>query len=228
MPFAFGILVVFVPFLIYLLRITDELSLKLDIVNNIAQLVVAASVFLAFISYFESKENDLQKKAVDCVTFFRVEVISLHENMMKLVRDKKGKDFTPYKQMLVTNPTLSNYLAYTKVEYERQSEIFNLVGNDQPTILLLNALEEVSLKILGYGILKHPALHSIINPFVDIVEVSAYQMLFSREISMGLPTYSYILEVYESWKHLVDRTDPKQRIESVLQNIKTERHKSRA
>ncbi len=223
LPFIFGVLVVLLPFLVFVVFRTGDVEIKLEILNTISQILVAASVILAFTKYYETKEKERISKSIELVSFFRKEVISLHANIVNLAKAEKGESYKIHRSILPDNPRLEDYVAISKTEYDQQYEITAIKGVSDIVTQLLNSLEELSSNIIYYRLVSHPALSPIINPFVTCVEQFGYQLLISREIAVGIPTYSSVLTVYQEWKNLVNRLDSEIEIKQVIEKIKRKR-----
>lgn len=194
------------------------LKLILEIIQTIAAVAGSIAVVFAALTYFNNKKKDDRAAAIDQVSFFRKEIIISNEEYVSLVRDNKGDNYN-FTRVKLDSPTIE----YTRKNFMKESieqvELMKDAKYRTKSTLILNMLEELSLKIKHHNTYNHEALNSIKTPFVELVETYAIVLLSQREMFTGLPTYSTILEIYDKWKNIVDRRNPQDRQQEVLKRI---------
>jgi len=187
---------------------------SLEFIESMFSIVGSLSVAVALAAYLNKKHQDVTAAAIDQISFFRKEIIFANEEFVNFVREKKGKDFVFYRVGL-DEPSID----YTRKKFGRESLMQADLIKELDTLLkqtaILNMLEELSLRVLHLKTINHPALSSIMAPFVELVEIHAVILLFHREISTGTPTYSSIIKIYLEWKDKVDRRYPEERLKEV-------------
>lgn len=73
-------------------------------------------------------------------------------------------------------------------------------------IFLFNMLEEFALRVMHFETAQHPALDSVRDLFVDVIEKNAVALIFVRDVVVGKPIYFTTLQLYNLWKIDADRT----------------------
>ncbi len=200
------------------------IELFLNIIQTVAAVVASISVLFAFLAYRNSKIKDSRAAAIDQVSFFRKDIIPLHDNFINSVRETEDKNYI-FSRIRLDRPTIENMIEDFKEDSKKQVELLKKENYLSKQTSILNMLEELALKIKHYETKKHPALNSIKTPFVMLVEISAVTLIYQREIVTGLPTYSTILEIYNEWKDLVDRRNPEERQKEVLDYLEGKKNK---
>jgi hypothetical protein len=191
---------------------------KLDTLQKIFSIFGSLSLIIALTSYFYKKNQDKTMAVLDQISFFRKEIIIANDEFINFVRDKKGKEYT-FARVRLDEPTIE----YTRNNYIKESQIQVDLVKELNTLpkqsLILNMLEEMSIKILHQKTTDHHALNSIKAPFIELIEINAIVLLMQRNIFTGIPTYSSILEIYSKWKDLVDRRSPQEREKEIMIKI---------
>ena len=220
-PFVLGLSVSVISGLVFLMYIFDSYKAKLEVMNVIAQLVVAISALLAFVNYFESKKQRQVKEAINLVSFFREEVITLHAVISSLIKKDKGENFVCTRitsfDILEIESFYTNRL--NKAEFENLSSISNNPKVHDSQIALLNKLEEFALCVYLFGLESNEALLTVRAAFIELVEVHVYVISLQRTIGTSPTLYNQTLRLYSKWQLLVDRLTPQQRLDIVLKNV---------
>ncbi len=204
------LLALFSSFLIFL---TTRHNFDLEGLQSLFSILGSISIGIALISYFERKDQDITTAAIDLISFFRKEIIVANDDLIKSVQVTFPNYY--WFSIKLDNPDM----AYVRQNFKKEVDGQEILSKNQELFskqtLLLNMLEELSLRIDHFHIFDHPALNSIRIPFVQMVEQNAWALLFQREVFAGLPTYQTILDLYKKWKDQVDRKSPVERLKSV-------------
>jgi hypothetical protein len=190
----------------------------LDTLQKIFNIFGSLSFIIALASYFYKKNQDKTMVVLDQISFFRKEIIIANDEFINFIRDKKGKKYS-FSRVQLNEPTIE----YTRNNFMKESQIQVDLVKELNTLpkqsLILNMLEELSIKILHQKTTDHHALDSIKAPFIELVEIHAIVLLMQREIFTGRPAYSSILEIYSKWIDSVDRRSPQEREKEIMIKI---------
>jgi hypothetical protein len=182
--------------------------LGLNSLEKIFNIVSSLSILIALASYFYKIKNDKLWATIEQITFFREKIIIGSSELQKYIINKKP-DFI-FSRINLNNPTIEYIRKEYSKNFQRQLKLFCDTSTKYPDVILdtdildkqlslLNILEEFSLKVIHSGTKEHPALESIYNAFVEIIENNAVALLFTR-IKVENNTYSTILKLYKIWE----------------------------
>ena len=212
-PFVLGVLFPVSISLIYIARAAD-IRLKLDIINSLAQLLIAAASVLAFGNYYENKQDKQKKKALELITYFREKIIPKQNAVLHCAQDIKGKNFNlPRLVSFNINNVKESFSPQTITEW---SEIQKIDGIQDLATELLNTLEEFALTVDCYDLKSDLVLLPIRSAFVEIVEKNIYTVYLQQTYGTGPSVYNSLLKLYDEWQSKVDRRTPEERLASLL------------
>lgn len=207
--------------LILLMILSSGYKQKLEIVNVIAQVVVATSALLAFVNYFESKIERKIKEAINQVSFFREHIIALQTKITKLVKKEQGNDFSFIKIESIDILNIeSSFLKLKREDFDKMSSISNIEEVYHAQLEMLNKLEEFALNVRLYELTNHKALECIHSAFVEIIELNVYLIAVQRTVGTSSSLFFEQLSLYNVWKKFIDRQSPEKRLEKLKSNIR--------
>ena len=192
----------------------------LNTIQIFASVAASVSVAFAVISYFDAKNQENKTAAIHQISFFRREIIPANDEYISLVKKKKGVKYT-FSRVGLDTPTIDYVKEHYDGEVKKQVELHKEMNLHQKQTLILNMMEELSLKMDHFRTTNSVDTDSIKLAFVELVELHAVALLLERELLASNTTYSSILETYQSWKDIVDRRDSHERQESVLRRLHT-------
>ncbi|MDB5254152.1 MAG: hypothetical protein JWL80_218 [Parcubacteria group bacterium] len=192
----------------FLISISIFFRFGLDELQKIFSIIGSFSLGVALLTYFHKKKQDELLATIDQITFFRKEIIPTYEEAHKFIQSKKS-DFIISRINLET-PTVAFIRENFSVNFNRQLSLIIDTAKNYPKVFIdtdiltkqvsiLNLLEEFSLRVIHLNTHEHPALESIYNVFVEIVEVNAFALLYMREVQTANPIYSSVLKLYLIW-----------------------------
>lgn len=220
--FVLGIFSVVAPYLI-LSAHSATYAHKLELANLFVQIVVAVSAALAFVTYYENKEEKKLKYAVDLISFFREKVISKQNEITKKVIEERGDKydiprvvaFSPYKMTMES-------IFYNQEMKQGYIDFIKIKSIISPQTNLLNSLDQFALCVRVYGLTEHPSLISLHAVFIQIVEQGGIQRILQhRVIGTGENVFSETLDLYELWKNKISRKSEDQRIAEFFKEKET-------
>lgn len=172
-------------------------NFNLDEIQSLFSIIGSASVGLALMVYVETKDREVTTAAIDLVSLFRKEIILETDQFIIEVKSRFPKYSFPRVRLTDSN------MQTARINYSAElTEQENLCKNQDlfsKQTVILNLLEEVSLRITNFGAINHPALNSIRATFIQTVETSAWVLLRQKEIYAGYPMFETILEIYRRW-----------------------------
>lgn len=184
---------------------------KIDTLQKIFSIIGSFSLFIALYSYLYKKQQDALITTIDQINFFRKEIIIGWDETQKKVHEK-DPNFV-FSKIELQNPDLILIKTKYPKNFDRQLTLFFNSDNLKidpildKQIMLLNILEEFSLRVIFSNNTQHPALKSIYNAFVEIVEHNAIALLFMRDIKTGNKIYSGTLELYKLWQKNTEKNN---------------------
>lgn len=185
--------------------------------QQIATIIASASIILAIGEYSYKRKRDKLVTVCDQVAFFREEVLSKNTELVNIIRSRKGINYKFARVELENSLENSMEEMITKhpEEYKAQLDLLK-TGDDVLNIEgeLLNALEELSVRIIYLETKEQEALENIKNAFVELVEIHALRIIETQELSFK-SAYSKTLYLYNLWKNEVDRETTDQKIEKL-------------
>ena len=183
-------------------------------VQTLFSVFSSLSIGVAVLTYIEKKDKDSTASTIELISFFRKEIIDINNEFIRKTRTLNGKD-VQFPKIKLDNPDIK-YIKekYPKefkiqIELKKEWEIWSMQTS------ILNALEEMALKVYNLNISNHLALSSIKAPFVELMERHAVVLLEQRQIITGLPSYGSALNLYQEWKGGVDRRTPPERLKEL-------------
>lgn len=186
----------------------------LDIINTISGVITAGSLSVALASYFYNKNRNKVLMVVDQVSFFREKIIPESDKLVLVAREQNPEYvFTNQIKILVfqSKDIREKYVDEIKNQFE-------LIKNQKATvqqIIILNLLEELSLKIIYTKTFNHKALNSIVPAFIQLVENNVIILISQREVITGNNIYSGTVELYKKWVDRVERKSPEERLKEL-------------
>lgn len=201
-----------------LLRIQMICPETLNLINTMANIVIAVLAFVAVFTYFYNKDKDNILAVVDQVSFFREKVLSEGNNFIRFVRDK-DKDYI-FSRIKLDDPTTKTIKEKYKSEVTAQVNLIKTYGKHLQSLQIdcLNLLEEFSLRVIYSETYTHRAFNSVKPLFIELVEMLALQLMTQREIITGNQAYSATLKLYSKWKDEVDRSSPEERTKKTIES----------
>jgi hypothetical protein len=209
------------PISIILIVLTVFILIKfgLDNTQKIFSILGSVSIAIALWTYFYNKNQDKTSGLLEQISFFREKIIPEWDRVNKIIKIK--------------NPTYGFFrvnLHKQKIEeirhdvstsknFNSQLEIFFDISDNDPEkwstdsmildqqVLLLNMLEDFSIKVVELELLEHPTFCVVYQAFIDIIEKNAVALVFMRDIVTNNPIYSFTLLVYNSWVNKVKKTN---------------------
>ncbi len=185
----------------------------LNLINTIANMVVAISASVALFTYVYNKRKDNILAVVDQVSFFREKVLSSGDLYINYVKAReKNYDFS---RITLDIPDMKVITEKHSPEVQKQVDLLKKYGDELFLMQVnhLNIIEELSLRILYSKTLNHKAFNSVKPTFVQLVEMSAYILMHERDILAGNQIYSGTLDLYSKWKDSVDGRSPEERLQ---------------
>lgn len=199
LAFGFGITIPVSLSFLFLLASTSSFEEKIDVVQTWAAVTAAGSIFFALAKYLEEKTRKHTTTAIEHIAFFREKVINQNQKIVTSIRQEFGQTYV-FQYVGLEIATVANaFSAYEQASREQAQKIVAKNELRHQVIFLLNAMEELALRILHHKTQHHPALVAIKRPFLEIVEIHAMVILHTRTYS-GLPSYQSIINLYQIWK----------------------------
>ena len=187
---------------------------NIEVTEKVFGMIGSFSLAVGLATYYYKKNQDKTSAAIDQVTFFRTQIVPKWDDVSMLIRNTNPN--YRFVRLDFDLPDLSTIREKHPEEFRIQSEAFFCGPEEKPIwnpeildveVHLFNMLEEFSLRIWHLKTVDHPALESVYSAFVQIVEKNAVAGLFIRDVVMGNPIYSKTLELYQSWKVKVNRSE---------------------
>ncbi|MBP9771896.1 MAG: hypothetical protein KBD16_03160 [Candidatus Pacebacteria bacterium] len=188
----------------------DNTQTGLKIAEGIFNIIGSLSIVVALFAYLYRKNRDNVEATIDQITFFRKEIISYWTEVQEVIKKKKpGLGFS---RISLEQPFIDFIRNEFSYNFANQSSLFLDTSSENITtwvdtgvlgkqIELFNLLEEFSLRVRHLGTQDNPALQSVHNPFVEIIEMNAAALLFVRDVVLGdSDSFSTLLWLYNSWK----------------------------
>ena len=199
-----------------LISIAVYSSFSLDMLQKIFSIIGSFSLGIALAAYLYNKNKDKTMAAIEQVSFIRTEIIPKWSDLSKIIR-KKNPRFMFSRIMLdvLTLEFMEKQKKYSRNFHDQLSIFLNSPGTSlelldsqilDQQIFLFNMLEEFALRVMHFKTIQHPALDSVRDLFVEVIEKNAVALIFIREVIVGRPIYSTALELYNFWKNDADRT----------------------
>ncbi len=190
----------------------------LNLINTMANVVIAISAIVAVITYFNNKNKDNVLAVADQVSFFRERVLSEGNKFMMLVRET-DKEYE-FSRIRLDEPVIK------VINDKYQKEVFaqlDLIKKHKDVFLILqvnclNLAEELALRVIYSKTYDHKALNSIKPAFIQLIEMTALVLMQEREVVTGNQIYSATLELYSKWKDSVDRSSPGERVKKIIES----------
>ncbi len=194
------------------------LSVWLDPLGKIAEIVTAGSLIVALIEYRYKRGRDKMSSIADQISFFRKEIIVKHTELISLIKNVDSTYKFPRLELEVVTikESRSKHLKIVQEQsniIKRDAKIFSCQGE------LLNMLEELAIRIIYLKTEKHEALNSIRSPFVEAVEQNMVALLMKREVFGGTYNYKTIINLYYLWKEGVDRRTYEERSDELVKEL---------
>ncbi len=180
---------------------------SLSNLTDIAQIIAAFSIFIALFEFWYQRRRDMALAAADQINFFRKEIFDFNDKLRDA--EKKADSSYNFPEIQLSTQHLSDFgkdpLGRKQYQIMKHDEVSKIQGE------LLNALEELSVRIIHFNSINHPAMDALRSPFVHIVEQNIVRIFLGSNLIGDQSTYSYIIRVYNLWKDVVDRrtTDEK-------------------
>ncbi len=219
-PGILGVATVVIFSLFYIGSKEIEIDSKLDVINSIAQLIMATASVLAFSNYYENKQEKLRKEALNLITFFREKILIKQTEITSSVVKVKGKDF---KFSRFRSLDISNLEAkYSKESLKEFSEVTEIEGVMELITDLLNAIEQFALSVNVHGLSNEKTLMPVKAAFVELIEIQVNLMAisFHRTVGTAPGLFSELLDLYKKWELEIDRTAPEQRLADLKKRIR--------
>lgn len=199
-----------------LISIAILVKIDLDFLQKLFSVVGSFSILVALATYFYTRKQDETVAAIDQISFFRDQIIPEWARVRKIIFEKnRGYWFS---RIEIEQQDIDFLRKKFSRNFENQKSIFFDSTKDDPAkwidesiadrqILLLNMLEEFSLRVKHFNSLDNPALSAIYPAFIDIVEKNVAIIFFVRDITVADKViYAGILSLYEVWKKKVNKS----------------------
>jgi len=190
-----------------LLNYTIIYEIDLDILSKIFSIIGTSTIGLALATYFYKKRQDQLLATIDQITFFREKIIPEQSSVSRSIK-AKFPNFV-FSRIDLTDTSIDSLRKKYEYNFERQLSAFFDHKSKYPDIeihdildkqvLLLNMLEEFSLRVIHLKTINNPALESLHNAFIEIIEHNAVALVFMRDIKTQNPIYSNVLRLYNAW-----------------------------
>jgi hypothetical protein len=148
------------------------------------------------------------------LSFFRKEVLAPFEEMSKLMSNG-DPDYEFSKIKLLDYSIKSIAQNYSK-EFTIQQEFYKDLEISSKQISVLNAMEELSIRIVHSKTYNHEALSTLKDSFIDVIEVCAFTLITTNTIVTQGTVYNYMMSLYKEWKPLQDQTTINERIDKIM------------
>src|SRR3989344_6719213 len=163
----------------------------LQTLQTIFSIFGSLSIVVALSAYFYKKDQDKTTSAIDQIAFFREKIIIEWDGTRKYIGQQKPNFILS--RISLEKPTIEHIRNKFPKNFKRQSELFLYVKKNYPNVFidgniltkqvyLLNMLEEFSLKVIHFKTEDNPALKSVHNAFIEMVEHNAFALLFMRDV----------------------------------------------
>lgn len=206
-------------FSVFVIFLTINFKFNVGELQNLFSIIGSFSIGLALITYLYKKQQDELSATIDQITFFREKIITEWNKLLKQIQVENPGfilsriDLSNSTIDGIRNEPLKNE---PSINFDRQLSVFFDPSKNYPDIyikpaldghiLLLNMLEEFSLRVIHLKTKGNEAFVSVHNAFIEIVESNAVALVFMRDVKTCSPIYSAILELYNSWKNNVKKT----------------------
>jgi hypothetical protein len=189
-----------------------DLYQVLQYLGLIAEIVGGFSIAFAAATYFREKSKDESGAVADQIRMFRVDVLgagrALIEKLTKYHLEHGEKPQPIPRVSLIEEFTIEWLLKNRRAQYLAQNNELMRLHDNGPATDILNALEELSVRIQLHRTIAKDDLICIKKSFVEMVEQLVTTMI---AVSNGdAKMYLALKEVYFSWykDEDVDRTPP--------------------
>lgn len=209
-PFVVGILFSVLVALVYLMHVKTDIHIKLEIINNIAQLLVAASAVLAFSNYYERRQERIRVDALNQISYFREHILQKQNEISTVIKSKLGSNFEFHRVKSFNIDDIE--ASYTVEIINELVKPLQVDTVNSSVIDLLNALQQFAVTVDCYNLTNNPLLSSLRAAFVEIVEINIYSVTYNRTVGTAPSVYNSVLNLYKSWEPSVDRKTPEQRL----------------
>ena len=209
-----------IPYSIFLFGVIISISIyfvfgfNLDVTEKIFSIIGACSLLIAIVTYFYQKKQDETLAAIDQIVFFREKVILEWDKVSLFIRggfpnysfsridikpDNLSIESLRHDYSMNFDSQLSIIFDASQIDVDTNSNGMKDILSKQ--ILLLNMLEEFSIRVKHFKTTEHSAIKPVVSPiFVQLVEQNAVALMFMRDIISNNPIYSNTLELYFLWK----------------------------
>ncbi len=176
-------------------------------------------VLIALRKYLYEKARDRKMEIVELVSFFRNQVMTRHEDFLRVARETEGNDYEfpriPFKEASV------NHL---KEEFASQSLKQIQLQKKNPEIFYLrhsviNVLEEFALRVHLSEAQDSSKIHCLKQAFIEMVETHAEKLITQRTVFTGGDTFSETIYLYFHWYSSADNLSVEDRLELELAKI---------
>jgi hypothetical protein len=182
----------------------------LDVLEQVSSIIGSLSIGLALLTYYYNKQKDNRIAAINQISFFRREILVAGNDYMESVVKVKGSSYE-FTRVKLDEPTYEYAIKHSARELNLQMELIQESKFFSKDLDVLNLLEELSLMIIYHKTLHHPALNSIRDSFVQLVENHAAGIFQAQNIGTGKSVFSGVLDVYGEWVTDADRRTLKER-----------------
>lgn len=222
-PLVYGVLVVVFPALVVLMNRQQDGISKLEVINVMAQIVVAASALLAFANYFERKSERNLKEIISLISFFREQVIPGQSKIVQIGKEKIAADFSPFRVRSFNHLDPESSYPESKSDFYKLSSSTNIKEIHAAQVELLNKLEQFSLTARLYSLEMTTELDSVRAAFIEIVECNIYVVCLNRVVGTSANLYRETLSLYGKWEPLVDKATPEERLVQMRHRLNASR-----
>lgn len=204
------------------------LGLSFEEWSYLAQVVTAASVIFAALSFYEQRNTQKRASTARQIEFYRTVVIKAGDEMNVFIDKVKAKkpnlilESTELVDDISIKWLLSNLPRQTLIQQFFWSAAQSLYPEEYKTFIpgIFNPLEQLSVDILSHEVSGRWELISIRKGFITYVEAFMWPMLLNGPYSPDI--YPAIKTLYYEWRDKVDRTPievNKKRIENDIKAV---------
>ncbi|OGJ01459.1 hypothetical protein A3G98_00915 [Candidatus Nomurabacteria bacterium RIFCSPLOWO2_12_FULL_37_8] len=180
-------------------------------IQSLFSIVGSLSIGVALLTYFYKKQQDKVLATIEQVVFFREQIITEWTKVSQSIVNKNPKYMFSHIKIKNIQDNIEDLKKEFSFNFKDQLDIFfnsNSLSQDQilnEQIMFLNMLEEFSLRVNHLGTQKHPALESVCDTFVSLIEMNTVALFYMRNIRSNNKNYSAILNLYESWRDIFQK-----------------------
>lgn len=172
-------------------------SNHLESLAHIATIIAAGAVIFAYLDYRNRKIKENTFSVVEQLNFFRTEILVTYDSISNVIQNEKGDvDSVKLPMPLDNFDYVTNYIKFNDIFTNQEALVTNL-KLESKLLQLINQLEEFSWRVILNNTQHEPALHAVQVGFVQLVEMFASRILFSRFVDSK--KFEGIYRLYNFW-----------------------------